>query len=378
MTVFCPSLVAHNQAAHPQCRVSNPTMTTEATSLPSRANAPPTPVLGGPVECSRPQRCHLGVKAPMSGVSLGSLEKVLDALWLGKLKQKQQTRFALSCGRNQAAIQHFLTCLLPPSSSCSCPQLLEKLVPPWSLSQGKKAKRLGASRPQHNLSLPELMHPSCSVALRVFVPGQTWLWGSHCLHSGYRQPRRRRVEDTAVLQDELQRFVSRHVAPPAPCPLCHVHQQQPGDGNREGCTHPRSISFSIVPAAEGTRLKVEPEIARLCAASELAGLQGLAGGQASTAAVGTFQPVPAGAASAEMELFQTSPGTAAQPLSAPGHEGSQAAVTLRLPREVLVPTQGTSTEQEGTEIIDLSPEESGWDCVPPEVHELGHKFWVHH
>lgn len=37
----------------------------------------------------------------------------------------------------------------------------------------------------------------------------------------------------------------------------------PGTGTGGGCTPPESISFSIVPTAEGTRLKVEPEIARL-------------------------------------------------------------------------------------------------------------------
>lgn len=85
------------------------------------------------------------------------------------------------------------------------------------------------------------------------------------------------------------------------------------------------MSFSIVPTAEGTCLKVEPEIARLHAASGLAGLQGLAGGQALTAAVGTFQSAPAGAAGAELEPFWGRPslGTAARPLSAPSHGGSQ-------------------------------------------------------
>lgn len=132
---------------------------------------------------------------------------------------------------------------------------------------------------------------------------------------------------------------------------------RPGTGTGGGCTHPGSISFSIVPTAEGTCLKVEPEIARLRAASGLAGLQGLAGGQAPTAAVGTFQPVPAGAAGAEMELFwgRPSPETAARPLSAPSRGGSQGAVTLRLPGEMLGLTQWTSTEQEGTEIAEVFP-----------------------
>lgn len=101
---------------------------------------------------------------------------------------------------------------------------------------------------------------------------------------------------------------------------------------------------------------MEPEIAQLCAASGLAGLQGLAGGQAPTAAVGTFQPAPAGAAGAETEPFwdRPSPDTAARPLSAPSHGGSQGAVTLWLPGEMLVLTQGTSTKQEGTEIRGIS------------------------
>lgn len=50
-----------------------------------------------------------------------------------------------------------------------------------------------------------------------------------------------------------------------------------------------------------------------------------------------------------------SPETAAQPLSAPSHGGSQGTVTLHLPREMLLLTQGTSTEQEGTEITEVSP-----------------------
>lgn len=50
-----------------------------------------------------------------------------------------------------------------------------------------------------------------------------------------------------------------------------------------------------------------------------------------------------------------SPGTTAQPLSAPSHGGSQGTVTLHLPREMPLLTQGTSTEQEGTEITEVSP-----------------------
>lgn len=70
----------------------------------------------------------------------------MDALCLGKLRQKQQTRFALSCARSQGlnmAIKHPLSSLLPPGSSCSCLQLLEELEPPGSLSWGKKAEMLG-------------------------------------------------------------------------------------------------------------------------------------------------------------------------------------------------------------------------------------------
>ena len=38
----------------------------------------------------------------------------------------------------------------------------------------------------------------------------------------------------ALLQDELQRFTSRHAAPPDPLLLCRSHRQPPGDGNRRG------------------------------------------------------------------------------------------------------------------------------------------------
>lgn len=57
-------------------------------------------------------------------------------LWLGKLRQKQETRFALSCairqGFNSTSPQ------LPPAPSC-----LEELVPTGSLSRGKKAEAGG-------------------------------------------------------------------------------------------------------------------------------------------------------------------------------------------------------------------------------------------
>lgn len=116
-----------------------------------------------------------------------------------------------------------------------------------------------------------------------------------------------------------------------------------------GCTHPGSVSFSIIPAAEGACLKVEPEIARLCAAAGLAGLQGLAGGQPPTAAVGMFQAASAGAAGAGMEPLwgRPRPGNAAWPLTIGAH-GQQP------PMEMLVLPHETSTGQEGTGTTEVS------------------------
>lgn len=171
------------------------------------------------------------------------------------------------------------------------------------------------------------------------MPGQALTSGCCCLHSSDRQLWRRCAEDTALQQDERQRFPSRHTA--APCPLCCSH---PGTGM--GRTHPGSVSFSIISAAEGARLKVEPEIARLCAAAGLAGLQGLAGGQPPTAALGTFQAVPAGVAGAGMEPLwgRPRPGDAAWPLTI----GEQS------PMEMLVLPHETSTGQEGTGRTEVS------------------------
>lgn len=177
---------------------------------------------------------------------------------------------------------------------------------------GRKQSGWGLPSPAIALGHPWLMHPGCSADPRLSVPGQAWISGSCCLHGSGRQPRRRRAEDMALLQDELQRFASRLAALPDPSARSAASAgSRLGTGTGRGCTHPRSISFSIVPTAEGTCLKVEPEIARLCAASGLAGLQGLAGGQAPTAAVGTFQPAPAGVDDGETEPFwgRPSPGS---------------------------------------------------------------------
>lgn len=223
--------------------------------------------------------------------ALGLLEKVMDALCLGKLRQKQQTRFALSCTGNQPlnmAIKQPLSSLLPLGSSCSCPQLPEELVPPGSMSWGKNAERLGAPWPCRNHLLPWPQHRPralCASAGRGFglpLPTQGSLRGG--------------VQRTQLCC-KMNRSISLRGSSGS------LPALRPGMGTGRGCTHPRSIAFSIVPTAEGTCLKVEPEIAQRCAASGLAGLQGLAGGQAPTAAVGTFQPAPAGAASAEMEMF---------------------------------------------------------------------------
>lgn len=176
------------------------------------------------------------------------------------------------------------------------------------------------------------------------MPGQAWISGSCCLHSSDRLWSRR-AEDTALQQVEWQRFPLRHTAaPPAPCLLCCSCL-----GTGMGCTHPGSVSFSIIPAAEGTCLKVDPEIARLCAAAGLAGLQGLAGGQPPTAAVGTFQAAPAGVARAGMEPLwgRPRPGNAAQPLTIEVH-GEQS------PMEIPVLTHGTSKGQEGTGTTGIS------------------------
>lgn len=110
----------------------------------------------------RPHECNLEEKACTSACyALGPLEKVMDALCLGKLRQKQQTRFALSCARNQGlnmAIKDPLSSLLPLGSSCSCPQLPEELVPPGSVSWGKNAESLGTLRPCCNHLFPRPQH----------------------------------------------------------------------------------------------------------------------------------------------------------------------------------------------------------------------------
>lgn len=57
-------------------------------------------------------------------------------------------------------IKHPLTSLLPPGSSCSCPQLLEELVLPRELVLGEESRETGGSRTLlEPLPPPRLMHP---------------------------------------------------------------------------------------------------------------------------------------------------------------------------------------------------------------------------
>lgn len=114
----------------------------------------------------------------------------------------------------------------------------------------------------------------------------------------------------------------------------------PGSGTGGGRTPPGSISFSIVPTAEGTCLKVEPEIARLALHRGWQGCR-LGRGTGTDCSSGNFPGSSCGSGRCGdgAVSMQTRPGAADQPLSAVG----------------LGLTQGTSTEQERTELTEASP-----------------------
>lgn len=114
----------------------------------------------------------------------------------------------------------------------------------------------------------------------------------------------------------------------------------PGTGTGGGCTAPESISFSIAPTAEGTCLKVEPEIARLALRRGWQGCR-LGRGTGTDCSSGNFPGSSCGSGRCRDGAFsmQTQPRTADQPLSA---------LKLGL-------TWGPSTEQEGTELAEISP-----------------------
>lgn len=203
--------------------VASPAMTT---SLPSRANIPPAPVPGGP----------WGIPDSADTIwwrrfvrfkyrALVSLGKVMCALSLGKLRQKQQTRFVLTCARSQGLNMAItsLSSLWPRGSFSSCPQLLEELIPTGSYPGGRKHRAWGPPRP----SITFCACRGCSRDLGLSLPRFRG-------PSATSQPRRGRAEDVALLQDELQRFPPRHTAPPHPYSLCRVCRQPPGDGDWDG------------------------------------------------------------------------------------------------------------------------------------------------
>lgn len=168
------------QGAHPGHRASGSAMTSEGTRLQEQT---PLKLLSWEGSWGTPDPTNVIWKRRLVHLvccALGPLEKVMDALCLGKLRQKQQTRFALSCARNQGlnmAIKDPLSSLLPLGSSCSCPQLPEELVPPGSMSWGKNAESLGALRPCRNH-----LFPGRSTDLGLSVPAQAGISGSRCLH----------------------------------------------------------------------------------------------------------------------------------------------------------------------------------------------------
>jgi len=333
-----PHLLSHCKGSSARARGVRASCHEGGHQAPFKSKHPSTPIregsqgTPGPTEVTWGRRLvHPECHTP------GSPE--MDAPRLGKLRQKQQTRFALSCARSQGlntAIKH------PPCSLL--PRLLEQLVPPGSVSGGKKAERLGTSRPCPHPLPPRLMPPGCSTGPRLSVPGRP---GPQSSGSSPGTGVRRTGLCCRMSCSALPRGTRLLQIPARSATSAGSH---PGTGTGRGRAHPGSVSLSIVPTAEGTRLKVEPERARLCAAPGLVGLQGLTGGQAPTAAVGTFQPAPARAAGAETEPCwgRRSPGTAARPrrerLPCSTHPG-----------EMVVPTQGTITEQEGTEITEVSP-----------------------
>lgn len=105
--------------------------------------------------------------------ALGSLGKVMCALSLGKLRQKQQTRFVLSCARNQGLNTSItsLSSLWPRTPPAPLPA-----AGGAELHWERKVQSLGASHAFHN--------PWCPQGLQqrpeALSTGKARILGSHC------------------------------------------------------------------------------------------------------------------------------------------------------------------------------------------------------
>lgn len=102
----------------PWHRVFGPAVTTEATRLPSRANPPQTPVLGGLVGYPRPHRRRLGKNAHTSGAPHPRFAGEGDGCSLfGETEAEAADKVCLTRSQGlNTAINHPLSSLLPPAA----------------------------------------------------------------------------------------------------------------------------------------------------------------------------------------------------------------------------------------------------------------------
>ncbi|XP_039937992.1 uncharacterized protein LOC120761145 [Hirundo rustica] len=141
-------------------------------------------------------------------------------------------------------------------SSRSCPQLPEEQICTGSYPGGRKAQSLGSSHAFHNPPCPRGLQqrpgalgaragPDFGVPLPHGSPGGGVQRTCLCCKMSC---------SVSLRGTQLLHMPARSAASAG---------SHPGTGTGGGCAPPKSISFSIAPTAEGTCLKVEPEIARL-------------------------------------------------------------------------------------------------------------------
>lgn len=226
------------------------------TSLPSRANTPPAPVPGGALGYPRLHRHHLVEKVCIFEAPCPRFAGQGDVCPEFGETEAETVCHEL-CKKPRVKYTNNLP-QLPPALgfSCSCPQLLEELICTGSYPGGRKAQSLGASHAFHNLSFPQGLQQRPGTLGARAGPDFRVPLPHHSPGGGVQRTCLCCKMNCSVSLRGTQLF---HI----PARSAASASSHPGTGMGGERTPPESISFSIAPTAEGTCLKVEPEIARL-------------------------------------------------------------------------------------------------------------------